>query len=162
MSNQSQKITTFITFNNQAEEAVNFYCSVFEDAEIYNLERFESGEPGAKATVINASFRLYDQEFLAMDVPGGFPMGHGISLFVDCDSQAEVDHLWDALSEGGQVMQCGWLTDKFGVAWQIIPDALSKLVTSGNEAQRTAVVNAMLQMKKIEVAELEQAFAQAE
>ena len=161
MANQDQKITTFITFDNRAEEAVNFYCSVFKDAEVLSLNRYESDEPGDKGSVINAAFRLYDQTFMAMDVPGGFPIGHGISLFVDCDTQAEVDQLWEALAEGGQIMQCGWLTDKFGVSWQIIPKALGELLTKGSAAQREAVMNAMLQMKKIIVPELELAFEQA-
>ncbi|MBN2503396.1 MAG: VOC family protein [Anaerolineales bacterium] len=158
MSNKKQKVTTFITFDNRAEEAVNFYCSIFEDAEILSMNRYESGDKGS---VINAAFRIYDQVFMAMDVPGGFPIGHGISLFVDCETQAEVDQLWDALAEGGEIMQCGWLTDKFGVSWQIIPAALSELMTKGSDAQREAVMNAMLQMKKIIVPELERAFKQA-
>jgi predicted 3-demethylubiquinone-9 3-methyltransferase (glyoxalase superfamily) len=158
MSDQNQKITTFITFDNQTEEAVNFYCSIFEDAEVLNLQ-YQG--PEGSGSVTNATFRLHNQTFMAMDVPGGFPMGYGISLFVSCKTQAEVDHLWDALTEGGEIRECGWLTDKFGVSWQIIPTALSELLSKGSDAQRGAVVNAMLQMKKLSVPDLERAFEQA-
>jgi predicted 3-demethylubiquinone-9 3-methyltransferase (glyoxalase superfamily) len=137
-----QKITPFLWFDNQAEEAMNFYTSIFKNAKIGNVSRYGEGGPGPKGSVMVASFEFTE----------------AISFYVSCASQDEVDHYWDKLSEGGQTQRCGWLKDKFGVSWQIIPSALPKLMGDPDRAKANRVMQAMLQMKKIEVAKLQQAY----
>jgi predicted 3-demethylubiquinone-9 3-methyltransferase (glyoxalase superfamily) len=150
-----QKIKTFLTFDGRAEEAVKFYTSLFDDSKILGIERYTDGPQ--KGTVMGASFVLNGQEFMAMDVPGGFPKGEGVSLYVDCKTQEEVDHLWEKLSEGGEEQPCGWLRDKYGFSWQIIPSALPELIAQNEGEKKMAVINAMLGMKKIDIAGLEKA-----
>ncbi len=155
-----QKITTFLTFDGRAAEAVEFYCSLFKDSKIHNIERWGPGGPVPEGSVIAATFQLAGQNFMAMDVPGGFPKGEGVSLYVDCKDQAEVDHLWDGLSEGGEKQPCGWLKDRYGFSWQIIPAALGELITKAEGAKKQAVINAMLKMGKIVIKDLEAAYEQ--
>jgi len=155
-----QKITTFLTFDGRAYEAINFYCSLFKDSKIVSIDRWGKGGPVPEGSIIGAVFNLADQEFMAMDVPGGFPKGEGVSLFVTCETQAEVDHFWNKLTaDGGQEQPCGWLVDKYGFSWQIIPTALNELISKAEGQKKQDVVNAMLKMKKIIVKDLEAAYA---
>jgi predicted 3-demethylubiquinone-9 3-methyltransferase (glyoxalase superfamily) len=153
-----QKITPFLWFDNQAEEAMNFYTSIFKNAKIGNVSRYGDGGPGPKGSVMVASFELDCMHFTALNGGPQFKFTEAISFYVSCESQDEVDHYWDKLSEGGQTQRCGWLKDKFGVSWQIIPSALPKLMGDPDRAKANRVMQAMLQMKKIEVAKLQQAY----
>ena len=160
-----QKITPFLWFDNQAEEAVNFYCTVFSGAprgknsKIGSVARYD--EAGSKAagrpvgSVMTASFQLDGQEFIALNGGPHFKFTEAISFVISCENQEEVDYYWDKLSEGGQESQCGWLKDKFGLSWQVVPTILSKLLSDPQKSQR--VMQAMLPMKKIIIADLERA-----
>jgi len=150
-----QKITTFLMFNNQTEKAVNLYVSVFKNSKIVSLNRMGGGENGA---VVSATFELEGQTFYAFDGGSYFSFSNGISLFVSCETQQEVDALWEKLSEGGEKLQCGWLKDKFGVSWQIIPTALSKLMQDKDPEKSKRVMQAMMQMKKIIIEDLQKAY----
>ncbi len=155
-----QKITTFLTFNNQAEEAVNFYVSIFRNSKIVSMSRYGEGGPGPKGSVMSASFLLEGQEFVALNGGPQFTFADGISLFVNCETQEEVDKLWDKLSEGGEKGPCGWLKDKFGVSWQIIPTALGQMLQDKDPRKSQNVMQAMLQMTKIDIAALRRAYEQ--
>ena len=156
-----QKITTFLTFNNQAEEAVNFYVSIFRNSKIMSMSRYGEGGPGPKGSVMSASFLLEGQEFVALNGGPQFTFADGISLFVSCETQEEVDKLWDKLSAGGEKGPCGWLKDKFGVSWQIIPTALGQMLQDKDPRKSQNVMQAMLQMTKIDIAALRRAYEQA-
>jgi len=156
-----QKITTFLTFNNQAEEAVNFYVSIFRNSKIMSMSRYGEGGPGPKGSVMSASFLLEGQEFVALNGGPQFTFADGISLFVNCETQEEVDKLWDKLSAGGEKGPCGWLKDKFGVSWQIIPTALGQMLQDKDPRKSQNVMQAMLQMTKIDIAALRRAYEQA-
>jgi len=123
-----KKITTFLTYDDQAEEAINLYTSIFEDSKILSTTRYGDAGPGPKGTLMTGTFELAGQEFMALNGGSSFAFGQGISFFVDCETQEEVDELWEKLSQGGEKGPCGWLTDKFGVSWQIIPRALGELL----------------------------------
>jgi len=153
-----QKITTFLTFNNQAEEAVNFYVSIFRNSKIVSMSRYGEGGPGPKGSVMSASFLLEGQEFVALNGGPQFTFADGISLFVNCETQEEVDKLWDKLSEGGEKGPCGWLKDKFGVSWQIIPTALGQMLGDQDPQKSQNVMQAMLQMTKIDIKTLRRAY----
>jgi predicted 3-demethylubiquinone-9 3-methyltransferase (glyoxalase superfamily) len=155
-----QKITTFLTFNNQAEEAVNFYVSIFRNSKIVSVSRYGEGGPGPKGSVMSANFLLEGQEFIALNGGPHFTFTDGISLFVNCETQAEVDVLWEKLSAGGEQGPCGWLKDKYGVSWQIIPSALGQLLGDPDPRKSQNVMQAMLQMTKIDIAALKRAYAQ--
>ena len=150
------KITTFLTYNDQAEEAVNLYTSVFKNSKIINTSRYGEGGPGPKGTLMSATFQLEGQQFMALNGGPTFTFAVGISLFVSCETQAEIDELWDKLSAGGEPGRCGWLKDKFGVSWQIIPATLGKMLTDKNSGGR--VLQAMLQMNKLDLGKLQQAY----
>ena len=152
------KITTFLTFNDQAEEAVNLYVSVFTNSKIRNIVHMGGEVPGTPAKFLHATFELEGQEFQAINGGPYFSFAQGISLFVNCESQEEVDDLWDKLSEGGEIQQCGWLKDKFGVSWQIIPTALGKMMSDKDRVKAGRVMQAMLQMKKIDIAGIRKAY----
>ncbi|MDQ3266887.1 MAG: VOC family protein [Myxococcota bacterium] len=147
-----QKITTFLMFNDQAEEAVKLYSSVFKDSKLGSISR----GPDGKAMSVN--FELEGQPFMAFNGGPHFKFSEGISLFVNCETQAEVDRLWDQLAAGGKHKQCGWLEDRFGVSWQIIPTALMRLMGDKDPAKAARVVQAMLKMEKIHIAGLERAY----
>ncbi len=148
-----QKITTFLTYNNQAEEAVNFYVSIFRNSKITGLNRY--GEGGA---VMSATFVLEGQEFMALNGGPSFGFAQGFSLFVNCETQAEVDELWEKLTAGGgEPGPCGWLKDKFGVSWQIIPTALGEILGDPDPEKAGRVMQAMLQMSKIDIQGLKDA-----
>ncbi len=155
-----QKITTFLTYNNQAEEAVNFYVSIFRNSKIVSINRYGEGGPMPAGTVMGASFMLEGQEFTALNGGPDFTFTDGISLFVSCETQEEVDELWEKLSEGGEKGPCGWLKDKFGVSWQIIPTALGQLLGDKDPRKAQNVMQAMLQMTKIDIAALRRAYEQ--
>lgn len=152
-----QKITTFLTFNDQAEEAAIFYTSLFRNSEITNVSYYGEGTPAPEGTVMFVTFRLDGQEFMALNGGPHFTFSEGISLFVNCEAQLEVDEFWEKLSQGGEKGQCGWLKDKFGVSWQIIPSALIQLVQSKDPEKSKRAMAAMMQMTKIDLKALEEA-----
>lgn len=148
------KITTFLTYNNQAEEAVNLYVSIFKNSKVVNMNRM-----GPDGPVLSATFELDGQEFMALNGGPSFSFAEGISLYVDCKTQEEVDYFWDKLTAGGgEPGRCGWLKDKFGVSWQVIPRALNELMGDPDPAKAKRVVQAMLGMNKIEIAGLRRAY----
>jgi predicted 3-demethylubiquinone-9 3-methyltransferase (glyoxalase superfamily) len=156
-----QKITTFLMFNDQADEAVNRYVSIFKNSRIVEATRHGDEGPGPKGTIMSASFELEGQEFMAYNGGPHFSFAEGMSLFVHCETQEEVDELWEKLSEGGEKQQCGWVKDKFGVSWQVIPNALMELMNDSDPEKSQRVVQAMLQMSKIDIAGLQRAHAGA-
>jgi len=137
-----QKITPFLWFNDQAEEAINFYTSIFKNSKIVSLRRYGDAGPGPKGTVMTGTFQIDGQEFYALNGGPHFSFTPAISLFVNCNSQEEVDDLWEKLSEGGRKDRCGWLTDKFGLSWQIIPATLGKLLSDPDPVKANRVMQA--------------------
>jgi len=152
-----QKITPFLWFDRQAEEAANYYVSIFKNSEITAISRYGDAGPGPKGSVMVVSFELDGQQFCALNGGPVFSFTPAISFFVNCETQAEVDDLWEKLSAGGRKDRCGWLTDKYGVSWQIIPQVLMKLIDDPDPAKSQRVVKAMLQMDKIDIQHLQQA-----
>lgn len=157
----AQKITPFLWFDNNAEEAMNFYVATFKNSKILNVTRYGDAGPGPKGTVMAATFQLEGQEFFALNGGPQYKFTPAISLFVNCETQQEVDALWNKLLDGGREDQCGWLTDKFGLSWQIIPTILGKLLGDKDPRKSSSVMRAMLQMRKIDVKKLQQAYDQA-
>ena len=153
-----KKITTFLTFKDQAEEAVKLYTSIFKNSRILSSSRYGDAGPGPKDGLMAANFELDGQEFVALNGGPSFGFSQGFSLLVDCENQAEVDNYWEKLSEGGEPGRCGWLTDRFGVSWQVVPRVLTEMLGDRDPVKAGRVMNAMLQMKKIDVAQLEQAY----
>jgi len=159
-----QKITPFLWFDNQAEEAVNFYISIFKNSKIVGVTRY--GEAGAdvsgkpKGTVMTIAFRIEGQEFVALNGGPAFTFSPAISFVVNCETQEEVDNLWEKLSEGGEIEECGWLRDKYGVSWQIVPTILVELLQDKDAGKSERVMKAMLQMKKLDIKGLKQAYEQ--
>lgn len=152
-----QKITTFLWFNDKAEEAANFYVSLFPNSKIDSISRNGDAGPGPKGSVLTVNFQLEGQKFIALNGGPHFSFTPAISLFVNCESQAEVDGLWDQLSEGGKKDRCGWLRDRYGLSWQIIPVALIELMSDPDKQKAGRVMKAMLEMDKIDVQKLEAA-----
>jgi predicted 3-demethylubiquinone-9 3-methyltransferase (glyoxalase superfamily) len=158
----TNKITPFLWFNNNAEEAVNFYTSIFKNSKILDMSRYGEGAPMPAGTVMSATFELEGQQFMALNGGPEYRFTEAISLYVDCKTQAEVDELWAKLTaDGGEEGPCGWLKDKFGLSWQIIPSALGELLGDPNPAKSQSVMQAMFQMKKLDIAKLQQARDQA-
>jgi predicted 3-demethylubiquinone-9 3-methyltransferase (glyoxalase superfamily) len=155
-----QKITTFLWFNDNAEEAMNFYVSIFKNSRIGTVSRFEVEGPGPRGTVVSATFYLDGQQFMALNGGPRFKFTEAISLFVSCETQQEIDDLWEKLSAGGEKQRCGWLKDKFGLSWQIIPAALGQLMGDPDPEKSKRVMQALLQMGKIDIACLKQAHEQ--
>lgn len=153
-----QKITTFLMFNDQTDEAVNFYVATFKNAKILDGSRYGEDGPGPAGTLMSATFELEGQEFMAFNGGPHFSFAEGMSLFVSCKTQEEVDELWEKLSEGGEQSQCGWVKDRFGVWWQVIPDSLMELMGDPDPEKSQRVVQAMLQMGKIDIAGLQRAY----
>jgi predicted 3-demethylubiquinone-9 3-methyltransferase (glyoxalase superfamily) len=151
------KITTFLTYDHQAEVAVNLYVSVFQNSRIRHTTRYGAGGPGPQGSVMSVDFELDGQRFIALNGGPHFKFTDGISLFVDCKTQEEVDQYWEKLSQGGGEGQCGWLKDRFGLSWQIIPAALGELLNDPDPKKARRVMEAMLKMKKIDIAELKRA-----
>jgi predicted 3-demethylubiquinone-9 3-methyltransferase (glyoxalase superfamily) len=154
-----QKITPFLWFDNQAEEAMNFYVSIFKNSKIGTVTRYGDAGPGPKGSVMTASFELDGQPFMTLNGGPLFKFTEAISLFVTCDTQAEVDDLWEKLSAGGQKSRCGWLKDKYGLSWQIVPSALTRLMRDKDPEKSKRVMQAMLKMDKLDIATLERAHA---
>ena len=157
---QTRKITPFLWFDDNAEEATKFYVSIFKNSEVLSINRIGAAEPGADGTVVSTSFRLDGQEFMALNGGPHFKFTEAISFFIDCDSQEEVDRLWTKLSDGGETSQCGWLKDKFGLSWQVIPSVLGEMLQDTNRERANRVMQAMLQMTRIDIAKLRQAYEQ--
>ena len=155
-----QKITPFLWFDGKAEEAMKFYTSIFKNSKTGKVSRYGEGGPGPKGTVMSATFQLDGQEFMALNGGPQFKFTEAISFFVNCESQKEVDELWEKLSEGGQKQQCGWLKDKFGLSWQIIPSDLGRMLGDPVPKKSQRVMKAMLQMTKIDIQALKQAYEQ--
>ena len=153
-----QKITPFLWFDGKAEEAANFYVSVFKNSKIVSIMRYGEAGPGAKGSVMSATFQLDGQDFMALNGGPMFAFSPAISFFVNCESQEEVDKLWEKLSEGGEKQRCGWLKDKYGVSWQIIPTVLGQLLQDKDREKSKRVMNAMLQMDKLDITTLKQAY----
>ena len=155
-----KKITPFLWFDNQAEEAMNFYVSVFKDSKVLSVSRYGEGGPVPAGTAMSVSFQLRNQEFMALNAGPQFKFTEAISFFVDCETQAEVDELWEKLSAGGEKSRCGWLKDKYGLSWQIIPNALGELMGDKDPQKAQRVMEAMLKMDKIDIKTLERAYNQ--
>ena len=159
-----QKITPCLWFDDQAEEAVNFYVSIFKNSKVGRIARY--GEAGAevsgrpKGTVMTVEFQLEGQEFLALNGGPIFKFTEAISFIVNCETQEEIDEMWEKLSKGGEKGQCGWLKDKYGLSWQIAPPVLSEMLQDKNVAKTERVMKAMLQMKKLDIKTLKQAYEQ--
>ncbi len=150
---KEQKITPFLWFNGNLEEALKFYTSIFKNSKIVGVHRIG----GAKGKIMTGTFQIEGQKFMALDGGPLFTFSPAISFFVSCKTQKEVDYFWEKLSKGGEKQRCGWLKDKFGISWQIIPTALGKLMGDKDPVKSRNVMNAMMQMTKIEIKELEQA-----
>ena len=155
-----QKITPFLWFDNQAEEAMKLYVSVFKDSEVLSVNRMGEDGPGGPAPVMTVSFRLNGQEFVALNGGPMYSFTEATSFVIDCADQAEVDYYWDALTaDGGEPGRCGWLKDRFGLSWQVIPRALHECIGGPDAEGAQRAVQAMLRMNKLDVAELRQAYA---
>ncbi len=152
-----QKITTFLWFDGKAEEAMNLYVSIFKNSKVVSVTRYGEAGPGPKGTAMSAVFQLEGQQFYALNGGPQYKFTPAISLFVTCESQKEVDELWRKLLEGGREDQCGWLQDKFGLSWQIIPSILPKLLGDKDPKKAERVMRAMLQMRKIDINGLKKA-----
>lgn len=155
-----QKIIPFLWFNNNAEEAIELYTAIFKDAQVSDIKRYGEGGPVPAGTLLTATFRLEGQEFMVMNGGPMFSFTEAVSFFVRCETQEEVDFFWEKLSEGGQVQQCGWLKDRFGLSWQIIPTILGKLMSDTDQRKARNVIQAMMQMKKIDIQGLQYAYNQ--
>jgi predicted 3-demethylubiquinone-9 3-methyltransferase (glyoxalase superfamily) len=155
-----KKITPFLWFDGKAEEAMNFYVSIFKNSKIGSVTRYGETGPGSKGTVMSATFQLDGQDFFALNGGPHFTFSPAVSFFVNCETQQEVDELWEKLSEGGERQRCGWLKDKYGLSWQIIPSALSEMLHDKDAAKSGRVMKAMLQMDKIDIKGLKQAYDQ--
>ena len=153
-----QKITPFLWFDNQAEEAAQFYTSTFKNSKILSVSRYGDAGPGPKGSVMVVSFQLEGQQFTALNGGPLFKFSEAFSFVVSCENQEEIDYYWNKLtSDGGQESQCGWLKDKFGFSWQIVPTALGKLMSDKDPKKANRVMQALLQMKKLDIATLEEA-----
>jgi len=155
-----QKITPFLWLDHQAEEAAKFYTSIFKNSRMGEIRRCGDAGPGPKGSVLTVAFEIEGQSFVALNGGPTYQFTPAISFFVDCQTQEEVDALWEKLSAGGRQDRCGWLKDQFGVSWQIIPAALGKLMGDPDPEKSARVMKAMLQMQKIDVNRLEQAYQQ--
>jgi len=153
-----QKIVTFLWFDNQAEEAANFYVSIFKNSKIINTVRYSDAGPGPKGSVMTVTFELAGQQFMALNGGPHFHFSEAISLLINCETQQEVDNLWEKLSAGGKKDHCGWLKDKYGLSWQVVPSALGEMLQDQDPKKSQRVMQAMLQMDKIDIASLQQAY----
>lgn len=152
-----QKITPFLWFDTQAEDAMKFYTSVFKNSKAGVVTHYGEAGPAPKGTVMTASFELEGLQFTTLNGGPHVQFNHAISMLITCGSQEEVDYYWDRLGAGGKVMECGWVTDKFGVTWQVIPAVLMELLSDPDREKANRVMQAMLQMVKIDIATLQQA-----
>jgi predicted 3-demethylubiquinone-9 3-methyltransferase (glyoxalase superfamily) len=153
-----QKITPFLWFDDQAEEAANFYTSIFDNSQVGMVTRYGKAGPRPEGMAMTVSFKLQGQEFVALNGGPEFKFNEAISFQVSCESQEEVDYFWDKLSNGGEEGPCGWLKDKYGVSWQITPTALAEMLSDPDPEKSQRVMKAMLQMKKIDIETLKRAY----
>jgi predicted 3-demethylubiquinone-9 3-methyltransferase (glyoxalase superfamily) len=156
-----QKIVPFLWFDDKAEEAVNFYVSVFKNSKVVSVTRYGEAGPGPKGSVMSATFQLDGQDFYALNGGPQFKFTPALSLFVNCQTQQEVDELWEKLSAGGRKDRCGWLNDKYGLSWQIVPTVLGRFLSDKNAAKAQSVMKAMLQMNKLDIKRLQEAYDRA-
>ena len=159
-TNTGQKITPFLWFDDKAEEAMNFYVSIFRNSKVVSVTRYGEAGPRPKGMVMTATFQLEGQQFTALNGGPEFTFTEAISFAVDCETQQEVDELWEKLSEGGEKGQCGWLKDKYGLSWQIVPSALDGMLQDKDPEKSNRVMQAMLQMTKIDIETLRRAYEQ--
>ena len=152
-----QRITPFLWFDNQAEEAAKFYTSIFKNSKVKSVTRYGDAGPGPKGSVMTVAFELEGQEFVALNGGPQFKFTEATSFVVNCETQAEVDEFWEKLSKGGQEVECGWLKDKYGLSWQVTPTILPELLQSQDPEKSQRVMKAMMQMKKIDIARLKEA-----
>jgi len=155
------KITPFLWFNDQAGEATNFYVSIFKNSKVTRVTRNGDNGPGPKGSVMSTTFVLDGQEFFALNGGPLFTFSPAVSFFINCETQAEIDELWEKLSAGGKQERCGWLKDKYGVSWQVVPSILGKLLQDPNPAKGKRVMAALLQMNKLDIKGLQQAYEAA-
>jgi predicted 3-demethylubiquinone-9 3-methyltransferase (glyoxalase superfamily) len=160
MATKMQKITPFLWFDDKAEEAMNFYVSIFQNSKRGRISRYGEAGPGPKGTVMVATFQLEGQDFIALNGGPHFKFTEAISLVVNCETQDELDAFWEKLSEGGSKGQCGWLKDKYGLSWQVVPTALGKLMSDPDPEKSKRVMTAMLKMTKMDIQGLQQAYDQ--
>jgi len=160
MNMPTQKITPFLWFDHQAEEAATFYTSIFKNSKIETVTRYGDAGPGPKGSVMTIAFELDGQKFVALNGGPQYQFNPAISFVVNCETQQEVDHYWEKLTAGGKEIQCGWLVDKYGVSWQIVPKALVEMLRDKDPARSQRVMKAMFQMKKIDIAGLKAAHDQ--
>ena len=153
-----QKITPFLWFDNNAEEAANFYVSVFKNSKLLNIARYGEAGPGPAGSVMTAEFELNGQEFVALNAGPTFKFTEAISFVVNCETQEEVDYYWERLSEGGEKSHCGWLKDKFGLSWQVTPTILGKLMADKDQEKSNRVMQQMLKMDKLDIEPLQRAY----
>ncbi len=155
-----QKITPFLWFDGRAEEAANFYTAIFGNARVLDVMRYGEAGPGPKGAIMSATFELEGQTFIALNGGPVYKFSPAVSFFVTCQTQEEVDHFWSKLSEGGRTLQCGWLTDRFGVTWQVVPAALYAMLTDPDAGKSKRVMQAMMGMVKLDIGLLTQAYEQ--
>jgi predicted 3-demethylubiquinone-9 3-methyltransferase (glyoxalase superfamily) len=154
-----QRITPFLWYENQAEEAANFYCSIFKNSRIGKVSRFGDAGPGPKGSIMVVTFELDGQEFAALNGGPVFKFTEAISLVVNCETQEEIDYFWEKLTaDGGKESQCGWLKDKFGLSWQIVPTIVGELMTGKDPEKSNRVMQAVLQMKKLDIKKMQDAY----
>lgn len=154
-----KRITPFLWFATEAEEAATFYVSIFPNSTITTVARYGDAGPGPKGTAMTVAFVLDGEPFVALNGQQAIPFSSAVSFVINCSTQEEVDHFWDNLGDGGKPSQCGWLTDKFGVTWQVVPTALPELLQLPDRAKAGRVMQAMMQMTKIDIARLREAAA---
>lgn len=160
MANTIQKITTFLWFDDNAEEAVNFYISIFKNSKILQTARYGKGMPGKAGTIMTIKFLLEGQEFIALNGGPIFKFTEAISLMVACDTQKEIDELWEKLCKGGEESQCGWLKDKFGLSWQIVPADIAEMISEKNPEKSQRVMEEVMKMKKLDINIMRKAYAE--
>lgn len=156
-----QKITPFLWFNGDAEEAAAFYASVFRDSKTVRITRYPKDAPGPEGTAMTVRFEIHGQEFIALNGGPGFPFTQAVSFVVNCETQEEVDRLWVELSAGGKTVCCGWLRDRFGLSWQIVPAEVLRMIQDADPAKAAAAVRAVWGMEKIDIAAVRRAYAAA-
>ena len=154
----SQKVTPFLWFDSQAEEAANFYVSIFKNSRVTAITRYGDSGPGPKGSVMTVAFTLDRQQFNALNAGPQFPFTEAVSFVVNCETQDEIDYFWEKLSAGGKEVQCGWLKDKFGLSWQIVPTEFFDMISKGTQKQSDRVMAAMMEMVKMDLAKLKQAY----
>ena len=156
-----QKMMTCLWFDTQAEEAARFYTSIFNNSKILTVTRYSEVGPRPEGMVMTVTFQIDGQEFMALNGGPEFKFSEAISIVVNCETQAEIDRLWAALTEGGEIQMCGWLKDKYGVSWQIVPAMLDELLANANTEQGKRVTEAIFQMKKLDIQALQAAYESA-